>query len=189
VNKSSCFFFAMVALAPLGLLGQEKSQTPAVPPANPITLSEKGLYSFVSNAVVSAAQKMPEENYSFKPTPDVRSFGQLVGHVADANYMFCSQASGEANPAKDIEKTKTSKADLVSAIKDAVAYCNKEFDGMTDAKGSQMVKLFSFNLAKLTLFSLNTAHTDEHYGNMVTYLRLKGIVPPTSENQPGQAPK
>ncbi len=161
---------------------------PAAPPANPITLSEKGLYSFISSAVVRAAEKMPEENYSFKPTPDVRSFGQLVGHVADANYMFCSQASGEANPSKDIEKTKTSKADLVAAIKGAVAYCNSTFDGMTDAKGSQMVKFFNFNMAKLTLLSLNTAHTDEHYGNMVTYLRLKGIVPPTSENSPAPAP-
>jgi uncharacterized damage-inducible protein DinB len=189
VNKRLCFLFVAVTAVPVALLGQEKSQVPAAPPANPITASEKGLYSFVSNAVIGAAQKMPEENYSFKPTPDVRSFGQLVGHVADASYMFCSQALGEPNPMKDIEKTKTSKADLVAAVKDAVAYCNKAFDSMTDAKGSQMVKLFNFDMAKLTLFSLNTAHTDEHYGNMVTYLRLKGIVPPTSENPPGQRPK
>lgn len=170
------------------MLGQE-TQPPATPPANPITLSERGLYSFMSGAVIRAAEKMPEENYSFKPTPDVRSFGQLVGHEADANYMFCSMAAGEANPAKGIEKTKTSKADLVAAIKDAVAYCNKTYDGMTDAQGSQMVKFMNYNLAKLTLLSLNTAHTDEHYGNMVTYLRIKGIVPPTSENPPPQAPK
>ena len=98
--------------------------------------------------------------------------------------MFCSQALGEANQAKDIEKTKTSKADLVAAGKDAVAYCNKAFDAMTDAKGSQMVKLFNFEVAKLTLLSLNTAHTDEHYG-----LRLKEIVPPTSESPLGQRPK
>jgi uncharacterized damage-inducible protein DinB len=189
VNKRLCFLFIAVTAVPVALLGQEKSQAPAAPPANPITASEKGLYSFVSNAVIGAAQKMPEENYSFKPTPDVRSFGQLVGHVADASYMFCSQTLGEPNPMKDIEKTKTSKADLVAAVKDAVAYCNKAFDSMTDAKGSQMVKLFNFDMAKLTLFSLNTAHTDEHYGNMVTYLRLKGIVPPTSENPPGQRPK
>ncbi|HEX2777092.1 MAG TPA: DinB family protein, partial [Candidatus Acidoferrales bacterium] len=138
--------------------------------------------------VVGAAQKMPEENYSFKPTPEVRSFGQLVGHVADASYSFCSQAIGEAAPVKDIEKTKTSKADLVAALKDGVAYCNKAFDTMTDAKGSEMIKLFNFKIAKLTVFSINTAHTDEHYGNMVTYLRLKGIVPPTSETQPAPAP-
>jgi len=181
----------MMSIAPLTLLGQEKPQAPATPPANPITMSERGLYMFISGAVVHAAEKMPEENYSFKPTPDVRSFGQLVGHVADANFMFCSQASGEANPSKDIEKTKTSKADLVAAVKEAVAFCSKSFDGMTDARGSETIKMFGFTLAKLTVFSLNTAHTDEHYGNMVTYMRLKGIVPPTSESQtpPPQAPK
>jgi uncharacterized damage-inducible protein DinB len=190
MSKKFGFVFVALMAVPLALLGQDKSpaSTPppsqSAPPANPITMSEKGLYSFVSGAVVGAAQKMPEENYSFKPTPEVRTFGQLVGHVADASYMFCSQAIGESNPAKAIEKTKTSKADLVAALKDGVAYCNKAFDSMTDAKGSQMVKLFNFDLARLTLFSLNTAHTDEHYGNMVTYLRLKGIVPPTSESQP-----
>ena len=198
MNKKLGFVFAVLMLVPVALLGQEKAPAPATatatapaqstPPANPITLSEKGFYGFVSGAVVGAAQKMPEENYSFKPTPEVRSFGQLVGHVADASYSFCSQAIGEANPVKDIEKTKTSKADLVAALKDGVAYCNKAFDTMTDAKGSEMIKLFNFKIAKLTVFSINTAHTDEHYGNMVTYLRLKGIVPPTSETQPAPAP-
>ena len=188
MNKKLCFAFAVLLAVPGSLLAQNQSSAQAAP-ENPITVSEKGLYSFVSGAVVGAAQKMPEENYSFKPTPDVRSFGQLVGHVADANYAFCSMAAGETSPVKGIEKSKTSKADLVAAIKDAVAYCNKTFDGMTDAKGSQMTKFMNFNLAKLTLLSLNTAHSDEHYGNMVTYLRLKGIVPPTSENPPPQAPK
>ena len=189
MNKRLCCLFAAITAVPIALIGQDKPQGPAAAPANPITASEKGIYSFVSNAVIGAAQKMPEENYGFKPTPEVRSFGQLVGHVADASYMFCSQAVGEANPNKNIEKTKTTKADLVAAVKDAVAYCNNAFDSMTDAKGSEMVKLFNFNLARLTLLSLNTAHTDEHYGNMVTYLRLKGIVPPTSENPPAQKPK
>ena len=187
------FIFVAVLAVPGAVVAQEKPAAPAAAPAgapaNPITMSEKGFYGFVSGAVIAAAQKMPEENYSFKPTPEVRSFGQLVGHVADASYMFCSQAVGEAIPAKDIEKTKTSKADLVAALKDGVAYCNKAFESMTDAKGSQMMKLFNFDLAKLTVFSINTAHTDEHYGNMVTYLRLKGIVPPTSENQSAPPPK
>jgi uncharacterized damage-inducible protein DinB len=189
VNKKLCLVLVAWMAVPAALLAQEKPAAQAAPPANPITASEKGLYSFVSGAVVGAAQKMPEENYSFKPTPEVRSFGQLVGHVADASFMFCSQVMGEANPGKNIEKTKTSKADLVAALKEGVAYCNKAFETMTDAKGTEMVKLFNFNIAKLTIFSLNTAHTDEHYGNMVTYLRLKGIVPPTSENPPPQAPK
>jgi uncharacterized damage-inducible protein DinB len=189
VNKRLCCLFAAVTLVPVALYAQEKSQAPASPPANPITASEKGIYSFVSSSVIRAAQKMPEENYSFRPTPEVRSFGQLVGHVADASYMFCSQAAGETDPAKDIEKTKTAKTDLVAAIKDAVAYCNKVFDGMTDAKGSQMVKFYNFNLSRLTMLSLNTAHTNEHYGNMVTYMRIKGIVPPTSESSTEQGSK
>jgi len=193
MNKRLGFVLVAIIAAPLVLVGQEKpaaSSTPpaqTAPPANPITTSEKGLYSFVSGAVVRAAEKMPEENYSFKPTPEVRSFGQLVGHQADEAYFFCSQAVSETNPKTGIEKTATSKADLVAALKDGVAYCNKVYSGMTDAKGSEMVKFFNFNMARLTLLSLNAAHADEHYGNMVTYMRLKGIVPPTSENQPAPA--
>src|SRR6202453_5464534 len=131
MNKRLSFVFAVLMLVPVALLGQEKAPAQFTPPANPITASEKGFYSFVSNAVIGAAEKMPEENYSFKPTPEVRTFGQLVGHEADASYMFCSQASGQPNPMKDIEKMKTSKADLVSALKGAVAHCNQTFDSMT----------------------------------------------------------
>jgi uncharacterized damage-inducible protein DinB len=185
VNKRLCFALAALIAAPVAVLAQEE----AAAPANPITTSEKGIYAFVSGAVIASAEKMPEENYSFKPTPDVRSFGQLVGHVADAQYEFCSTATGEANPAKGIEKSKISKADLVAVLKDAVAYCNKAYAGMTDTQGSQMVTMMNFHLAKLAVLSLNTAHADEHYGNMVTYLRLKGIVPPTSERRSTQGQK
>jgi uncharacterized damage-inducible protein DinB len=177
VTHQRILIFAAVSIA-------LHAQTPVpAPPANPISASERGLYGFISGAVVAAAEKMPEANYSFKPTPDVRSFGQLVGHVADAQYSFCSAAMGETSPMSGIEKSKTTKADLVAALKDAVAYCQKTYSAMTDAQGSQIMKMMGFNMAKLTVLSLNTAHTDEHYGNMVTYMRLKGLVPPTSEKQ------
>ncbi len=184
MTKRLCFAFVALAALPLAVFAQEPPPAAAAAPANPISASENGFYNVVSGEVIAAAEKMPEENYSFKPTPDVRSFGQLVGHVADAQYGFCSTASGEANSPKGIEKTKTSKADLVAALQEAVAYCKKTYAGMTDAQGSQMVKLMNFNLARLSVLSVNTAHTDEHYGNMVTYLRLKGIVPPSSERRP-----
>ena len=177
---------SVVFFAALALPAAVYAQTSPAAPANPITASEKGFYGLVSGEVIAAAQKMPEANYSFRPTPEVRSFGQLVGHVADAQYGICSTAIGETSPMKEsIEKTKTSKADLVSALKDAVDYCNKAFAGMTDAEGSQMVKMMGYNAAKITVLSVNTAHMDEHYGNMVTYLRLKGIVPPSSEGNSG----
>jgi uncharacterized damage-inducible protein DinB len=182
MKKRLCFGLIAVSAVCVAVL----AQGPSTAPANPITASEKGFYTVVSGEVVAAAEKMPEENYSFKPTPEVRSFGQLVGHVADAQYGLCSTAIGEPNPMKAIEKTKTSKADLVAALKDAVAYCNKVYAGMTDAQGSQIVKMMNYDVARLTVLSVNTAHTDEHYGNMVTYLRLKSIVPPSSEKQASQ---
>jgi uncharacterized damage-inducible protein DinB len=185
MNKRLCSVLVALMAACVRVL----AQAPATATPNPITTSEKVIYGQVSGDVIAAAEKMPEESYSFKPTPEVRSFGQLVGHEADAQYLLCSTASGEPNPMKAIEKTKTSKADLVAALKEAVAYCNKAFAGMTDAQGSQTVKMMNYDVARLSVFSVNTAHTDEHYGNMVTYLRLKGIVPPSSEKPAGQGQK
>jgi len=153
------------------------------PPANPLTAGEQAVYGFFAHNVIAGAEKMPEANYSFQPTPDVRTFGQLVGHLADANNMFCALVMGDPPPATSVEKTKTTKADLVQALKDAAAYCGKAYDGMTDAKGLELVKFMGRSFPKLTVLSINNAHTDEHYGNMVTYLRIKGIVPPSSEQR------
>src|SRR5690349_16197814 len=150
---------------------------------NPLSAGEKGFHNYIKDNLVAAAEKMPEENYSFKPTPEVRSFGQIVGHLADSQYFFCSSAAGDTKPPGGIEKSKTSKTELVSALKEAVAYCSKTYAGMTDAKGSEMTKMMNLDFAKLTVLSANTAHDYEHYGNMVTYMRLKGIVPPTSEKK------
>jgi uncharacterized damage-inducible protein DinB len=175
MNKALNLFIALGAVAAVSTVSFAQA------PANPISGGQKFFWGIVSNSVVRGAEKMPEENYSFKPTPGVRSFGQLVGHLADSQYFFCSTVLGEKNPAPNIEKTKTSKADLVQGLKDAVAYCNKAYDGMTDEQASQIIKFFGQETAKLTPLTVNTAHSDEHYGNMVTYLRLKGIVPPTSE--------
>jgi uncharacterized damage-inducible protein DinB len=157
---------------------------------NPLSMGAKRTYSIIKGYVTKAAAKMPEENYAFKPTPEVRSFGQLVGHIADANYGFCSLVAGEKPPAggfdgsNSIEKTKTSKADLTKALADSFAYCDKVHDAMTDAMASQMVKMFGNDLPKLSVIEFNTHHDFEHYGNMVTYMRLKGVVPPSSEQQP-----
>ena len=154
---------------------------PLAAQSNPLSASSKGFYTSVKNNIVRAAQKMPEENYSFRPTDAVRSFGQLVGHIADAQYLFCSMASGVKNPSPGIEKSKTSKADLVSALETAFAYCDKVYDGMTDAQAADPVKMFGQNQTKLGVLFVNAGHDDEHYGNIVTYMRIKGLVPPSSE--------
>ncbi len=148
---------------------------------NPIAAGQKMLFSMVKTNIVRSAEKMPEENYAFKPTPEVRSFGQLLGHVADSQYMFCSAVLGKPAPTPGVEKSKTTKADLVQAVKDAFAYCDPAYDGLTDAQAGSLVKFFGGDQAKATVLAFNTAHDNEHYGNIVTYLRMKGIVPPSSE--------
>jgi uncharacterized damage-inducible protein DinB len=150
-------------------------------PADPLSAGQKMLYTNGKNNLIRSAEKMPEENYSFKPVPEVRSFGQIIGHVADAQYLFCSAVLGEKNPAPNVEKTKTTKAELVQALKDAFAYSDKAYDAMTDAQAAQMIKFFGQDRAKLTVLSFNNVHNMEHYGNLVTYLRIKGLVPPSSE--------
>ena len=155
----------------------------------PFSTYDKIFYARMKTILVSSAEKMPEENYNFKPTDSVRSYGQIVGHVADAQYNFCSLALGENNPGLKIEQTKTTKADLIAALKGALAYCDKAYDGMTDASGTQTVKLFGMDMPKFGALNINNAHDMEHYGNLVTYMRLKNIVPPTSEQAPAAQQK
>jgi uncharacterized damage-inducible protein DinB len=184
----------VLILLSVGAFAQSDGRTPATTsqesrgdqtsPANTFSTFNKIAYTRIKTILVSSAEKMPEENYNFKPTDSVRSYGQIVGHVADAQYNFCALALGEKNPGLKIEQSKTSKADLVAALKDSVAYCDKAYDGMTDAAGSQMVPLFGTNMPKSGVLNINNMHDMEHYGNLVTYMRLKNVVPPTSEAPP-----
>jgi uncharacterized damage-inducible protein DinB len=138
----------------------------------------------VSAWIAGAAEKMPEEQYAFKPDPAVRSFGQILGHIADANYLFCSAVLGENNPSSGIEKSKTAKAELSAALHDAFAYCNRAYNALTDASANETVKAFGQERNKLGALWFNASHNLEHYGNLVVYMRLKGFVPPSSDQKP-----
>ena len=174
----------LLCLLALPALSQEKQSSDS-----PFSYSNKRGYERTKGILLRSAEKMPEENYSFKPVDTVRSYGQIIGHLADAQYLFCSTASGEKAPDLKIEKTKTSKADLVASLKDGFAYCDKVYDSMTDATAMQMVKFFGNDVPKYAVLSINIGHNMEHYGNLVTYMRIKGIVPPTSEQGQMPAPK
>ena len=172
--KQAALIIVILALCACVLSAQAPAQ-------GPISAGQKFLHSMAKDNILRSAEKMPEANYSFKPTPEVRSFGQLIGHIADSQYLFCSAVLGKPNPAPGIEKSKTAKADLLQAVKDAFAYCDQAYTALTDAQAGAPVKFFGADQAKTTVLSFNTAHNNEHYGNIVTYLRIKGLVPPSSE--------
>ena len=164
-------------------MAQDKSaqEKPVAAPDNPLSTWTKLANLRVREYVLKSAEKMPEESYSFKPVETVRTYGQILGHVADAQYLFCSIALGEKNPAPDIEHTKTSKADLIAALNAAFAFCDKAYDGMSDASAVQTIKLFGGDAPRLSALTVNNMHNLEHYGNLSTYMRLKNIVPPSTE--------
>ncbi|HPT26542.1 MAG TPA: DinB family protein [Bryobacteraceae bacterium] len=149
-------------------------------PSNPMSADLKATWNQIKANIAKSAEKMPEENYAFKPTPEVRSFGQLIAHVADANYMICGAAKGEQK-SMGIEKSKTSKADLIAALAESAAYCDSAYDALTDASAAETVRMFGRERSRMGALQMNMAHDFEHYGNLVTYLRMKGLVPPSSE--------
>ncbi len=186
MKSAALVFSAALTLPAAAQMGSVPASSPAAPAAAVANGAITGLkfpWNRVKDILVRAAEKMPEENYGFKPSPDVRSFGQLVGHVADANFMFAAMAAGEKPTSRDIEKTKTSKADLVAALKESVAACDKVFT-MTDAELSVATTLFGMSTTRFAVVGLLIGHDWEHYGNLVTYMRIKGLVPPSSEPRP-----
>jgi uncharacterized damage-inducible protein DinB len=148
---------------------------------NPIVASSKVFYSNVKQDILRSADKMPEDKYAFKPTDSVRTYGQLLAHVADGQYEFCGAAASKHDE-KNVEQTAKTKAEIVAALKTAFAYCDDIYAGMTDAKATEMIPAFGgTKITRLSMLDFNMGHTFEHYGNLVTYLRIQGIVPPSSE--------
>lgn len=140
----------------------------------------RSLWEQITAYITTAAEELPESTYAYRPTPEVRSFGQLIGHVAGAQHLICSAALGEPGGAEDeIERTRTTKADLVAALKESTRYCARAY-AQTDAAARQPTRLFGEERSRLYALALNATHNGEHYGNIVTYLRLNGIVPPSS---------
>ncbi len=169
---------ALLSVASVALAVAQSSQPPA---GNPLVAGTKGWFGIVKGYITKAADQVPENLYAYKPTPEVRTFGQLFGHIADSNYEICGAAAGEKPPVEGIEKSKTAKNDLVKALADSFAYCDKLLAAMTDADGATVVNFFGNQQPKLTIMGFNTSHDFEHYGNIVTYMRLNKMVPPSSQ--------
>lgn len=155
---------------------------PAQSTSPPLGEVRKYYYEAVKRNLTAMAEKMPEEHFTFKPVPEVRSFAESVSHVADAQARNCNLVSGAGSKTLDADKKKT-KAELLAALKESFAICDAAFAGLSDAGGSDMVMVgqSGFQLSKLSLLVSMIAHSNEQHGYMAMYLRLKGIVPPATE--------
>ena len=174
----------LLVLLPLALAVAPRSaiaQAPAGEPAPDFAVATiRTLWQQITGYITTVAEELPESTYAYRPTPEVRSFGQLIGHVAGAQYLFCAAALGEPpREEDDIEKTQTTKAELVAALKASSEYCDRAY-AQTDAATQAATTLFGQERTRFLALTMNATHNGEHYGNLVTYLRLNGIVPPSS---------
>lgn len=162
------------------LLGAPAASLRAHPPAPGAVADAHALWTSVTGYITQAAEDVPEADYAFRPTPEVRSFGQLIAHIAGSQRVMCGAALGESGANEsDIEKTTTAKADLVAALKASNEYCARAY-AQSDADAGGMTKLFGQERTRLFALMMNATHDNEHYGNIVTYMRMKGMVPPSS---------
>ena len=191
-----CFIIlaAMLCVAPA--FGQQAPATPAATPQSPppptdIALNLKRQHATIRKNLAASAAKMAETDYGFRPQgvdPVVRTFGQFIVHVANANNSFCARALGEPAKAAVDEKAKMTKAEYVKLLEDSLAVCDRAHESLTPSTAVEMLKVAGRNnttveIARANPLINNLAHNNEHYGNLVTYMRAKGLVPPSSEGQ------
>ncbi len=168
--KRAFGFFLLLALAPVGeTVAQDAAMNGVVP-----------LYEQVKGHILASAELMPEELYSYRPTEEVRTFGQILGHIAGTQYYFCGAITGEnARPPENFEE-RTTKAGMIEALNTSFSNCEAAY-AIHDAEALESVDFFGSSRPKLGVLNFNSVHNWEHYGNLVVYFRANGIVPPSSQ--------
>ena len=175
-HRLALTLIAAAAVAPLSPMGA------AAQTEDPVSASIRFQYAPVKRNIVAAAEQMPESLYAYRPTEEVRSFGQLIGHLAFAQFTICAGLRGEDSPRPgNLEEQLSTKAELVAAITEAFAYCDGVYERATDASMGEEVQFFGSTAVRHYPLMFALLHANEHYGNIVTYMRLNGMVPPSSQ--------
>jgi uncharacterized damage-inducible protein DinB len=174
-----CLLIAVTLAYGHALAQNQTSTLPETRAENPLSTEVRQAYNTVKSNLLKSAEQMPEENYSFKPTSDIRSFAQVIAHAAESQMRTCSAVTGGQ---KSIDgASKTSKADLIGALNEAFAQCDKAYEMATDADAANLIKTPRGQRTKLGALIGNTIHDNEQYGILTVYLRLKGLIPPSSQ--------
>jgi hypothetical protein len=166
MHRSALFILAAALAGPLA------AQT------NPAIAEAKQMYESVKTNLIKAAEKMPEGDYGYKPTPEQQTFAQRIAHVA-GQLRTCALVAGEQ---KSVESPKLEKVALVSALKQSFDECDAAWAAMNDKTAMEMIPVRGGQRSKLGALIGNTNHDSELYGYISVYLRLKGQVPPSSEH-------
>jgi hypothetical protein len=146
---------------------------------NQLSTELRSDYNGTKRDITNAADRMSDVDYSYKPAEgNTRTFGQIIGHIADVQMALCAMAKGEQKRG-NAEQTKTSKAELVGALKESFDYCDGVYNALTDASGAEMIKILGRDRSRFGTLNFNVAHNNEMYGQIVVYYRAKGISPPT----------
>lgn len=149
--------------------------------ADPLMAGVKAQWESTVGFITQAAEQMSDADYAYRPVATVRTFGELVGHVAGSQHLICAAALGEPQPPEDaVEKAAKTKAALVKALKESTEHCKRAY-AISTAAGAGAITLFGGKNTKAGALALNAVHDGEHYGNIVTYMRMKGMVPPSSQ--------
>jgi uncharacterized damage-inducible protein DinB len=181
IRALSVMTLMAVATGPVLLAQATAAPLPAEAAANPVVWSAKMLYQRDAKNMIAAAQEMPEDKYSYHPTPDQWTFGKLVAHVAESNGGLCGALSGTTAPAAVHVSETASKADLVAGLKASFDFCGPVLDGLTDAKLGDTITLFHRTMPRATALLVLPADLADHYSQMAAYLRLNGMLPPSAQ--------
>jgi uncharacterized damage-inducible protein DinB len=148
------------------------------------TAEARALWKSNIGFVTQAAEELSDSLYAYRATPEVRSFGELFAHIAGSQFMYCAMALGDKIPGEgDIEKTAKGKAEILKALKESNTYCERAYT-QPDDKLKPMVDVFGQQHPRFYALIANASHDAEHYGNIVTYMRLNKMVPPSSRPRP-----
>jgi hypothetical protein len=165
-------------VASVMISGAALAQTPVAGPAGEMQTN----YARLKANILKAAANMPAENYSFKPTPEVRTFARVVNHITEAQAHACGAASHTAETAMGkVPEETADKAAIVEALKASFAACDTTYAALTDTNLGDMFELGKNKRSRVGLAWGNLSHDNEQYATLALYMRLKGLVPPSSE--------
>jgi DinB superfamily len=174
-----------VSFSKIAIAQQQATPPPPSPPApcteNCMSKEAQANYARVKGYILKSANEMPAENYSFKPTPDIRTFARVLNHVTEAQMHLCGAVDGVKSDVLTVPPETADKATIVTALDASFTECDKAYASLTDANISEMIQAGPVKRSRLGLLWGNASHDNEQYATLALYMRIKGLVPPSSE--------